>query len=86
MSVTTPAADELHLRRLLRPRLEALVGLGLEHVQVLVQVGREQEELGVLHLERPAGVGDAALAQEDHLPAGFEGATDGRPFLEGDLE
>jgi len=49
--------------------LEVGVGFGFEAFEVLVEVGGEEEELGVFELEAADGFGDAALAEEEGLSA-----------------
>src|SRR5205823_490766 len=77
---------EADLLRLLAARLEAGVRGRLEHLEVLVQVRREQQELPLLDLELTGGLVDAALAQQDDLLAGLEGAADRGPFLQRHLQ
>ena len=74
MSVTSPAARERISLGLGALRLEAGVALGLEHLQVLVQVGREQHEVAgspartppPLRRCRPCGGGSSAAPSPAH--------------------
>src|SRR5262249_9204963 len=56
--------------------------LRLDALGLLVNVGRKQPEAGVLDLELALGLGDAALAQQDRLPALGQRPADDRPFFQ----
>src|SRR5262245_3554619 len=51
-----------------------------------MHVGREQPETVVLDAEDAAGLGHAALAQDQRLPALGQGPADDGPLLEGDAQ
>lgn len=60
--------------------------LRLGHLRVLMDEGGVEEEAFVFEFEFVVGFEDAALAQEDGLPAGEEVGDDEVPFFEGDGE
>ena len=65
--------------------LECLLQVGLElgfdQVSVLMLVGREEQEFGMDHPEVLVLPVDAALAQDDDLPAGAEGVHRNGPLF-----
>jgi hypothetical protein len=56
-----------------------------QFVSVLVHIRREQEEFVVLDAESAPWLPDAALAQDNELPAFTELATDHGPLLQRDV-
>ncbi len=56
-----------------------------QFVFVLVNIRREQEELVVLDAESPRWLADAALAQDNELPAFSELPTDHGPLFQSDV-
>jgi hypothetical protein len=56
-----------------------------QFVFVLVNIRREQEELVVLDAESPRWLPDAALAQDNELPAFGELPTDHGPLLQSEV-
>src|SRR5665213_835364 len=77
---------EPNLLRLTGPLFKALPRIGLKHVGVLMQIGREKQELPMLHLELPRRLIYPAFAEQQNLPAILQGGADDRPFLEGNVQ
>jgi hypothetical protein len=48
--------------------------------------GGKKKKLAVLQFEFAGRFVDSTFAKQDDLPAGFQGATDGIPFFQCDLE
>ena len=51
-------------------RLKYRVCLGFQHLVILMNEGRKDQELLVLELKLAAAISDAAFAKQNNLPAG----------------